>query len=341
MMTQKTYEKGKVSVVMYVYNEERFLREALESVVLQVDCVILGDNASTDGTEVICREYAKKYPHVDYFRNEQNIGLIRNGRKCFERITTEYVFIMGGHDILPAEYVSVLKDAIDSRPDVSCAHADALDFDQCGNTILRSFVKHTGFAEDSQNPNPYFRGHAFFAHWTAGCYWPPVFGLYRSDMIIPALREFPPISLCDVAFIFGALLKGKLLFVPHTQYRRRGDVHISKTRNAYSDNSIKRICGEIDTSSHMSGEMRYVRKVYEDTMDSEYAATKAYYGTLIARCLARVTGERTGEFWFDLYNRMWRRVLKPAWRHVCRYIKSSISPAYAKRKALQDSISNQ
>jgi len=50
-MSEKQFEQGKITVVIPVYNEERYLRQALESVVEQVDCVIIGDNASTDGTE--------------------------------------------------------------------------------------------------------------------------------------------------------------------------------------------------------------------------------------------------------------------------------------------------
>jgi glycosyltransferase involved in cell wall biosynthesis len=48
----KQFEKGKVSVVIPVYNEERFLRQCLESVVNQADRVIIGDNASTDGSRL-------------------------------------------------------------------------------------------------------------------------------------------------------------------------------------------------------------------------------------------------------------------------------------------------
>lgn len=57
----------KVSIGLPVYNGEQFLREALDSLLAQTfenfELIIL-DNASTDSTEKICREYANKDGHV-------------------------------------------------------------------------------------------------------------------------------------------------------------------------------------------------------------------------------------------------------------------------------------
>jgi hypothetical protein len=45
----------------------------------QVDCVILGDNTSTDNTETICREFAEKYPHIRYFDTKKFHNNRKNG----------------------------------------------------------------------------------------------------------------------------------------------------------------------------------------------------------------------------------------------------------------------
>src|SRR4051794_15444571 len=77
----KTATTPLVTIGLAVYNGERYLREALESLVGQtlrdVEIVIC-DNASDDATEAICREFAERDPRVRYHRNATNIGGARN-----------------------------------------------------------------------------------------------------------------------------------------------------------------------------------------------------------------------------------------------------------------------
>ena len=71
----------RVSIGLPVYNGEKYLRAALDCVVSQEFKdfeLILCDNASTDSTEAICREYAARDPRVRYHRNEKNIGATGN-----------------------------------------------------------------------------------------------------------------------------------------------------------------------------------------------------------------------------------------------------------------------
>lgn len=60
-----TNEKPLVSVIMITYNEKEYISQALDSVLSQkVDFpyeILIGDDASTDGTQVILKKYAEKY----------------------------------------------------------------------------------------------------------------------------------------------------------------------------------------------------------------------------------------------------------------------------------------
>jgi glycosyltransferase involved in cell wall biosynthesis len=77
----------KVSIGLPVWNGEKYLRLALNSI-LQQDYtdfeLIISDNASTDGTPEICKTYAANDSRIRYFRNESNIGAGPNYRKVFE-----------------------------------------------------------------------------------------------------------------------------------------------------------------------------------------------------------------------------------------------------------------
>ena len=71
----------RVSIGLPVYNGERFLPQALDSILAQTfeDFeLIISDNASTDTTEEICRTYATQDQRIHYHRHEQNRGAAWN-----------------------------------------------------------------------------------------------------------------------------------------------------------------------------------------------------------------------------------------------------------------------
>ncbi|HEY9297142.1 MAG TPA: glycosyltransferase, partial [Phormidium sp.] len=73
--------KPLVSIGMPVYNGDRYLRLALDSLLAQdyenFD-LIISDNASTDKTQEICLEYAAKDSRIRYYRNQVNVGASEN-----------------------------------------------------------------------------------------------------------------------------------------------------------------------------------------------------------------------------------------------------------------------
>jgi glycosyltransferase involved in cell wall biosynthesis len=82
-----------LSIGLPVYNGENFLREALSSILAQ-DFVefelVICDNASTDRTEAICRDFCRRDRRVRYFRNPENIGASGNWNRVFELSKGEF-----------------------------------------------------------------------------------------------------------------------------------------------------------------------------------------------------------------------------------------------------------
>ncbi len=75
-----------VSIGLPVYNGDNFLAEAIDSILRQTmeDFeLIISDNASTDRTEEICREYAAGDSRIRYYRNESNLGAMANYNLVF------------------------------------------------------------------------------------------------------------------------------------------------------------------------------------------------------------------------------------------------------------------
>jgi glycosyltransferase involved in cell wall biosynthesis len=81
----------KISVHIITFQHERFIRQAIESVLMQkVEVpweIIIGDDESTDGTREICIEYAKKYPsliRLFLHKRDNNIKLFDKPTHLFQ-----------------------------------------------------------------------------------------------------------------------------------------------------------------------------------------------------------------------------------------------------------------
>ena len=90
----------RVSIGMPLYNGERFLEEALDSILDQTFEgfeLIISDNASNDRSQEICRAYALKDHRIRYFRNKENLGAAYNYNRVFKLSKGEY-FKWAAHD---------------------------------------------------------------------------------------------------------------------------------------------------------------------------------------------------------------------------------------------------
>lgn len=93
----KTNQSPEVSIGMPVYNGEKFIREALDSLLAQTYTdfeLIISDNASTDDTEAICQEYTAKDTRVRYVRQAENKGPAANFQFVLDKAVG--VFYVGG-----------------------------------------------------------------------------------------------------------------------------------------------------------------------------------------------------------------------------------------------------
>ncbi len=127
----------KVSLGLPVFNGERFLHLALESLIQQdyedFELVIC-DNASTDGTGAICLDYARRDTRIRYSRNEKNIGLAPNHNRVFELSRGDY-FKWVAHDDeysrhMLTRFVEVFAEA---PPSVSVVYSQCDMIDEFGN----------------------------------------------------------------------------------------------------------------------------------------------------------------------------------------------------------------
>lgn len=83
----------RVSIGVPVYNGERFLQRALDSLLAQTYTdfeLVISDNASTDSTLLICEDYARRDDRVRVLRQNRNIGAPRNWNFVATQARGEY-----------------------------------------------------------------------------------------------------------------------------------------------------------------------------------------------------------------------------------------------------------
>jgi glycosyltransferase involved in cell wall biosynthesis len=124
-----------LSVGLITYNHENYIRQALDSILMQKTDfdfeIIIGDDCSTDSTPDICREYALKYPNIKYKKNEKNEGISANWRKTIEQCNGKYVALIEGDDYWTENYkLQKQVDFLETNQDFSlCFHNHIRKYD--------------------------------------------------------------------------------------------------------------------------------------------------------------------------------------------------------------------
>ncbi|HEX4682843.1 MAG TPA: glycosyltransferase [Gemmatimonadaceae bacterium] len=125
----------RVTIGVPVYNGERYLRICLDSLVSQTFSdirIIVCDNASTDRTGDIARQYAERDARVQYHRNPVNIGCPRNFTRVVELCTTPFFRWASVDDLSAPTFVERCMEVLEARPDVVQAYPRTLTIDGDG-----------------------------------------------------------------------------------------------------------------------------------------------------------------------------------------------------------------
>jgi glycosyltransferase involved in cell wall biosynthesis len=205
----------RVSVGLPVFNGERYLARALGCLLAQdyQDFeLIVSDNASTDATESICREYAARDPRLRYHRNETNIGASPNYNRVFGLARGEF-FKWASHD--DECQPSLLRRCLDvferAGPSAVLVFPQADIVDNVGGVMFPSPDR-----IGSSSPRAFERLARVL--WSSG--WAhPLWGLLRAD----ALRRTRLMGCIEADHVLLAelALLGELVEIPEVLYRQR------------------------------------------------------------------------------------------------------------------------
>jgi glycosyltransferase involved in cell wall biosynthesis len=128
----------RVSVGMPVYNGERFLRQAVDSLLNQTYGdfeLIISDNGSTDATQELCETYAAADSRVRYVRHEKNRGAIFNWAFVVQAARGEYFKWASANDVSAPKLLEQCVQCLDTQPDVVIAYGRTEYIDDDGTSL--------------------------------------------------------------------------------------------------------------------------------------------------------------------------------------------------------------
>lgn len=167
----------KVSIGLPVYNGEKYLREAINSILAQTFTdfeLIVSDNASTDSTETICKECAAQDSRIRYYRNEKNIGGSNNHNLVFDLSRGQYFHWFAHDDLYAPEFLEKSVEILDREPSIVLCFSTFMVIDENGNQIsLNNQII-------GQSPHPSERLRQL-ASWNHDC--EANYGLIRADIL--------------------------------------------------------------------------------------------------------------------------------------------------------------
>ncbi|USN57519.1 MAG: glycosyltransferase family 2 protein [Candidatus Peribacteria bacterium] len=108
-----------ISVIMPVYNTERFVGEAIESILNQTFTdfeFIVIDDGSTDSSREIIQHYAQQDQRIRAFQNEENKGISYTRNKLIELTNTNYIATQDSDDISLPQRLELSYNYLENHP---------------------------------------------------------------------------------------------------------------------------------------------------------------------------------------------------------------------------------
>jgi glycosyltransferase involved in cell wall biosynthesis len=140
----------KVSIGIPVFNGANYLSETIESLLAQSFEnfeLVISDNASTDGTEDICRHYVARDRRVRYERQQSNNGAPWNYNRAFELCQGTYFKWHSHDDLCAPNFLARCVEVLDLNPSIVCCQSRVGVIDAQGIAINTHDCGLSGAAE--------------------------------------------------------------------------------------------------------------------------------------------------------------------------------------------------
>jgi glycosyltransferase involved in cell wall biosynthesis len=141
-----------ISIGMPVYDGENYLATTLDSILSQSFAdfeLIISDNASTDGTEEVCRSYQARDRRIRYYRNPMNLGAAKNHNRVFELSSGRYFKWATHDDVLAPDFLLRCGSILEQDCSVVLCHSKVTLIDDFNKRIIPLYESTASSASSS------------------------------------------------------------------------------------------------------------------------------------------------------------------------------------------------
>jgi glycosyltransferase involved in cell wall biosynthesis len=220
----------RITIGMPVYNGALYLKQAIESVLSQSFAdfeLVISDNASTDATSEICKEYVGRDSRIVYSCNSKNLGAAENFNRVARMARGDF-FAWANHDDLWATtYFERCIVALEKDPDAVLAYTRSAIIDESGDVTDPLFfdLNLTGSAPQDRLRRFYEIMRLFDARQNWGTLepeglWIPVYGLIRTR-VLQHTRLIGPYISSDTVLLEELAMLGRFIGVDETLFFKR------------------------------------------------------------------------------------------------------------------------
>ncbi|UFK94533.1 glycosyltransferase [Providencia rettgeri] len=121
-----------ISVIILSYNGEKYIKETIDSVLLQdhdnINIIIVDDNSKTPTLDIL-HKY-KTIPNISIIYNYENKGIVKNVNDTILSITSDFFIILGHDDLIPSDHISIMINEFEDG--VASVHCNSYLIDSNG-----------------------------------------------------------------------------------------------------------------------------------------------------------------------------------------------------------------
>ncbi len=263
---------------MPVYNGQAYVAEAIESLLAQTYAdfeIVISDNASTDETQAICREYAAQDARIRYVRQTENRGSVSNFNCLVALALGRYFKWAAADDVCRPTYLQTVVELLESKPQAVWCHAQSGKIDQHGRILTNddpaaeglAHTKQAGFPRNdhqSSHRHRRFRGVLLGTSWCADAYGVMRTASLAETSLLPACYGSEKVLVAELA------LRGHYQEVPETLFYQR----VHSTASGSLKNQAQQVQFALARPKRILSSTRfdllrgYIRAVHKVTMSA-------------------------------------------------------------------------
>ncbi len=274
MMVARSGRTGgapRLTIGLPVYNSADYLPQALDSLLAQSFGdfeLVISDNASTDATETICRDYAARDSRIRYVRESENRGASWNFNRVFQLATGEYFKWAAHDDYCAPTFLERCINVLDADPSVVCCHTKTQKVDARGDPLPlndpteggnRGHSGHRARNASSRYAHSRFRDVLLSSGWAVRCYGVMrAAALQQTGLLLP-VYGYEKIMMAELSLV------GRFHVVPDTLFYQRvhteSSSHLATAAEQQSFFAAKSVERSFPRLEYLRGYVRALHRV--------------------------------------------------------------------------------